>query len=170
MGERRVGGGNKREETSPEKTEAQTETKILVAWWIYLCCSSVAITLPKASNNDNISINNSNNSMAFFVDLWESVFTPGTNPALIHATHTSFVLLVLSLMWMIYTSRSIHFFNLLIIALCLWASVTWFLSELEKEKGKLKTNQQLAQEASTDNNSAEGETDESANVLDKKKK
>lgn len=82
---------------------------------------------------------------SFFVDLWESVFTPGTNPALIRATHSSFVMLVTSLVWMVYTSRSIHFFNLLVIALCLWASVTWFLSELAKEK--LKSNEQLAKEA-----------------------
>lgn len=83
----------------------------------------------------------------FFVELWESVFTPGTSPALVQATHGSFVLLTMSLIWMVYTSRSIHFFNLLIIALCLWASVTWFLSELAKEKSKLKTNEQLLQES-----------------------
>lgn len=83
----------------------------------------------------------------FFVSLWESVFQPGTNPALITATHGSFVFLTLSLIWMVYTTRSIHFVNLLVIALCLWASVTWFLHELEKEKGKLKTNEELAAEA-----------------------
>ncbi|TID29801.1 hypothetical protein CANINC_001616 [Pichia inconspicua] len=83
----------------------------------------------------------------FFVSLWESVFQPGTNPALITATHGSFVFLTLSLIWMVFTTGSIHFVNLLIIALCLWASVTWFLHELEKEKGKLKTNEELAAEA-----------------------
>lgn len=88
--------------------------------------------------------------MSFFVDLWDSVFTPGTNPALVRATHTSFVLLVMSLIWMVYTSKSIHFFNLLIIAICLWASVTWFLSELEKEKANLKTNEELAKEGETE--------------------
>lgn len=98
--------------------------------------------------------------MAFLVDLWDSVFTPGTNPALIRATHTSFVLLVLSLIWMVFTSKSIHFFNLLIIALCLWASVTWFLFELEKEKANLLTNEQLAnqqneEEVDNNNNSEE---------------
>lgn len=83
---------------------------------------------------------------SFFVSLWESVFQPGTNPALITATHGSFVMLTLSLIWMVATTKSIHFFNLLIIALCLWASVTWFLHELEKEKDKLKSNEQLAAE------------------------
>jgi len=82
----------------------------------------------------------------FFTQLWESVFTPGTNPALVQATHGSFVMLTLALLWMIYTSRSIHFVNLLMIALCLWASVTWFLHELSKEKAKLKTNEELAQQ------------------------
>lgn len=84
--------------------------------------------------------------MSFFTDLWDSVFTPGTNPALIRATHGSFVLLTMSLLWMVFTSRSIHFLNLLVIALCLWATVTWFLAELEKEKAKgtLKSNEQLA--------------------------
>lgn len=90
--------------------------------------------------------------MAFMVDLWDSVFTPGTNPALIRATHTSFVLLVVSLIWMVFTSKSIHFFNLLIIALCLWASVTWFLSELEKEKANLLTNEQLANQQNKEEN------------------
>lgn len=85
----------------------------------------------------------------FITDLWESVFTPGTTPTLVAATHGSFVFLALSLLWMIYTTRSIHFVNLLVIALCLWASVTWFLHELEKEKqkGALKTNEQLQDEA-----------------------
>jgi hypothetical protein len=86
----------------------------------------------------------------FFVDLWDSVFTPGTNAALIRATHGSFVLLITSLLWMIWTSRSIHFINLLVISLCLWATVTWFLIELEKEKSKLKTNEELIKENETD--------------------
>jgi hypothetical protein len=97
----------------------------------------------------------------FIEELWESVFTPGTSPALIQATHGSFVALTLSLIWMVYHSRSIHFFNLLIIALCLWASVTWFLSELAKEKALLKTNEQLQKEAdeSTDKDSSVKEDD-----------
>lgn len=85
--------------------------------------------------------------MSFFVELWESVFTPGTTPALVTATHGSFILLTLSLLWLIYVTRSIHFINLLVISLALWATVTWFLAELEKEKSKLKTNEELIAES-----------------------
>ncbi|ODQ82404.1 hypothetical protein BABINDRAFT_159006 [Babjeviella inositovora NRRL Y-12698] len=85
----------------------------------------------------------------FITELWESVFTPGTTPALIKATHGSFVLLVLSLIMLIYLSGSIHFYNLLAISFCLWGTVTWFILELENEKIKssLKTNEELAKEA-----------------------
>lgn len=79
--------------------------------------------------------------MATFVtELWESVFTPGTTPALIKATHGSFVLLILSLLAMIYMSRSIHFVNLLVISLCLWGAVTWFLKELAIAKREKEEN------------------------------
>ncbi|VEU21695.1 DEKNAAC102277 [Brettanomyces naardenensis] len=86
--------------------------------------------------------------MSFVEDLWKSVFEPGTNPTLIRATHVSFVMLVLSLSWMIYTTGSIHFINLLIISLLLWASVTWFVSEIQKEK--LKSNEELQKEYGED--------------------
>lgn len=76
--------------------------------------------------------------MASFVgDLWQSVFTPGTSPALIKATHASFFLLVVSLTSLIFIHGSIHFYNLLAIALALWGAVIWFISELAKEKKKL---------------------------------
>lgn len=82
--------------------------------------------------------------MAFITELWESVFTPGTTPALVKATHASFILLILSLIWLIYLSRSIHFVNLLVIAVFLYAAVVWFIKELEQVK--LKDNQQLDSE------------------------
>lgn len=82
--------------------------------------------------------------MAFFTELWESVFTPGTTPALIKATHVSFVLLILSLLSLIYLSRSIHFINLLVIALLLYGSVIWFINELNEMK--LKNNTELEKE------------------------
>lgn len=82
----------------------------------------------------------------FLVRLWDAIFLPGTNRELEQATHASFVLLTLSLVWMLYTSRSIHFFNLLVISLCLWAAVAWFLTELKKEKAKLKSNGELLAE------------------------
>lgn len=74
--------------------------------------------------------------MSFFVELWESVFTPGTTPALIKATHASFIMLIISLLFLIYLSGSIHFINLLVIALLLYGSVIWFINELNQAKLK----------------------------------
>lgn len=82
--------------------------------------------------------------MSFFVDLWESIFTPGTSPALLTATHASFVLLLLSLLSLIYITRSIHYINLFVIALCLYGAVIWFVEELKQ--AKLKDNAELATE------------------------
>ncbi|CUM53757.1 uncharacterized protein AC631_00271 [Debaryomyces fabryi] len=82
--------------------------------------------------------------MSFFVELWESVFTPGTTPALIKATHASFIMLIISLLFLIYLSGSIHFINLLVIALMLYGSVIWFINELNK--AKLKDNAALEKE------------------------
>ncbi|EDK36205.1 hypothetical protein PGUG_00303 [Meyerozyma guilliermondii ATCC 6260] len=79
--------------------------------------------------------------MSFIEELWQSVFTPGTTPALIKATHGSFALLIASLIWLIYLSRSIHFVNLLVIALLLYGTVFWFIGELERTK--LMSNEEL---------------------------
>ncbi|CUM64086.1 uncharacterized protein PRCAT00001675001 [Priceomyces carsonii] len=81
--------------------------------------------------------------MAFITELWESVFTPGTSPALIKATHGSFILLIISLISLIYLSGSIHFINLLIIALFLYGTVVWFINELQQLK--LKANEELGE-------------------------
>jgi hypothetical protein len=85
----------------------------------------------------------------FFVDLWDSIFTPGTTPTLVKATHGSFVLLILSLLFLIWNALNIHTVMLLIIALCLWGTLTWFISEVAKLKkeGKLKTDKELKEEA-----------------------
>lgn len=82
--------------------------------------------------------------MSFVTELWESIFTPGTTPALIKATHASFILLILSLLSLIYLSRSIHFINLLVIALLLYGSVIWFINEVKEMK--LKNNTELEKE------------------------
>lgn len=79
--------------------------------------------------------------MAFIVELWESIFTPGTTPALMKATHASFILLLFSLLALIYYTRSVHFINLFVIALLLYALVMWFVYELQQSK--LKTNDEL---------------------------
>ncbi|EGW34316.1 uncharacterized protein SPAPADRAFT_59733 [Spathaspora passalidarum NRRL Y-27907] len=82
--------------------------------------------------------------MSFFSELWESVFTPGTSPALIKATHASFILLLMSLGWLIFLTKSIHFINLFVIAVLLYATVIWFIKELQASK--LKTNEELSTE------------------------
>ncbi|KAK6458932.1 SMK killer toxin resistance protein [Scheffersomyces xylosifermentans] len=87
--------------------------------------------------------------MAFIVELWDSIFTPGTTPALITATHVSFILLILSLIALIFLSGSYHFYNLLAIAVLLYASVIWFINELKNVK--LKTNEELEAESKAEN-------------------
>ncbi|SGZ54538.1 CIC11C00000004391 [Sungouiella intermedia] len=82
--------------------------------------------------------------MAFIVELWESIFTPGTTPALLKATHASFILLLLSLLSLIYYTRSIHFVNLFVIAGFLYGSVIWFVNELKHTK--LQNNEELLEE------------------------
>lgn len=77
------------------------------------------------------------------------MFTPGTTPALIKATHGSFALLIASLLWLIYLSRSIHFVNLLVIALLLYGTVFWFIKELERTK--LMSNEELDASAASEN-------------------
>lgn len=82
--------------------------------------------------------------MLFFVELWESVFKAGMTPALVTATHALFCLLLVLLGTMAVYTRSIHFFNLFIIAVCLYGLVIWFMKELEAIK--LKSNEDLSSE------------------------
>lgn len=77
--------------------------------------------------------------MAFLTDLWESIFTPGTTPALVKATHASFAMLVVLLVTLLVMTRNLHFLGLLVIASGLWAAVTWFVAELEAEKKRQAT-------------------------------
>lgn len=93
--------------------------------------------------------------MAFLVELWESIFTPGTTPALMKATHGSFLLLGISLLWLIYVTRSIHYINLFVIALCLYGSVLWFVKELEQ--AKLKSNEELQKKETKEEKESEME-------------
>lgn len=86
--------------------------------------------------------------MSFFVSLWQSIFEPGTSPQLVVATHISFTALLLSLVWLIYSTGIIHFYVLFAIAALLWLTVIWFIQELKQVQ--LKSNNEL--EASTDPN------------------
>ncbi|ODV89964.1 hypothetical protein CANCADRAFT_24012 [Tortispora caseinolytica NRRL Y-17796] len=66
-----------------------------------------------------------------FVKLWDSIFTPGVTPALIAATHVTCALLLLTLSSLFLYTWNYHFLALFLIASALWASVTWFIKELE---------------------------------------
>ncbi|WPK27124.1 hypothetical protein PUMCH_004497 [Australozyma saopauloensis] len=106
--------------------------------------------------------------MSFFVELWESIFTPGTSPALLKATHGSFVLLLMSLLFLIYYTRSIHFVNLFVIAALLYALVIWFVAELQR--AKLMNNSELQLESGDKNTVAEGESVENVKKTEKTEK
>lgn len=99
--------------------------------------------------------------MAFFTELWELVFTPGTSPALLKATHASFVLLLLSLGFLVYLTGLIHYINLFIIASLLYGTVIWFVNELEQ--AKLKNNEELGNDAA----GGETQTEQKASISDK---
>ena len=71
---------------------------------------------------------------SFISNLWGSVFEPGTNGALIFATHASFACLQATLASLLYATRSYHFLFLSVISAGLWMAITWFVSELEKVK------------------------------------
>lgn len=80
--------------------------------------------------------------MEFITELWSSILTPGTNPALIKATHASFAALLITLILLAIATRNIHYMILTVIATCLWLSITWFVSELEQEKARQKEQNQ----------------------------
>ncbi|SCU92593.1 LAFA_0F11606g1_1 [Lachancea sp. 'fantastica'] len=91
----------------------------------------------------------------FAEELWHSIFTPGTSPQLVFATHVSFLLLACCLGWLIYCTKNVHFVALLVIAVLLWATVTWFIAELQY--AKLKDNEELSREAGAKGKKAETE-------------
>jgi hypothetical protein len=78
--------------------------------------------------------------MDFVKDLWSSILTPGTNEALLKATHGSFAALLITLVALLVATRNIHYVFLTLIAAGLWASITWFVAEVEREKQRQKEN------------------------------
>lgn len=74
------------------------------------------------------------NSSNFFAQLWDSVFIPGTTPALVFATHVSFIILIVVFVVLVTISRQplrFHFVNMLIISIVFYAVVVWFINELQ---------------------------------------
>ncbi|KAK3996537.1 ER protein Pkr1-domain-containing protein [Cladorrhinum sp. PSN332] len=68
---------------------------------------------------------------SFFVELWESIFTPGTTPTLLLATNVTFAALQVVLGLMLYATYSIHFLVLSVLCGGLWYSINWFARELK---------------------------------------
>lgn len=97
----------------------------------------------------------------FAQDLWMSVLTPGTTPALITATHASFASLLVILLFLLYATRNIHFVFLTIIASGLWAAITWFIYEIEQDKIK----QQLLKQEQPENEATKNVTASSTAVI-----
>jgi hypothetical protein len=83
----------------------------------------------------------------FMVNLWESVFTPGTTPTLLIATNATFAALQIVLAALLFFSYSIHFVVLSTLSASLWWSINWFAAELQKaekaeeEAGRLRRRQ-----------------------------
>ncbi|KAJ3170563.1 SMK killer toxin resistance protein [Geranomyces variabilis] len=66
-------------------------------------------------------------------EIWASIFTPGVNPRVQSAMNMSFAGLFVSLaMLAVVTGGNIHVFGLMGVAVCLFASVQWFVGELAK--------------------------------------
>ncbi|OBA27733.1 Pkr1-domain-containing protein [Hanseniaspora valbyensis NRRL Y-1626] len=101
------------------------------------------------SNNDSSNQSEKKtetNTLASGNGLVASIFQPGANKTLLICTHLSFVALIITLSTLVYISKyNIHYINLLVIAICLYSTVNWFIIELGKTD--LKTNEQLQQEA-----------------------
>ncbi|KAA8906275.1 ER protein Pkr1-domain-containing protein [Sphaerosporella brunnea] len=70
----------------------------------------------------------------FFIDIWDSVFQPGTNRSLVVATYASFAALQTTLVALLIATRSWHFVFLNVICGGLWGAIVWFVNELEEVK------------------------------------
>ncbi|KAF5094041.1 hypothetical protein D0Z00_003730 [Geotrichum galactomycetum] len=98
----------------------------------------------------------------FTQDLWNSILTPGTTPALIKATHFSFAALLTTLAFLLVATKNIHFVFLTIIASGLWAAITWFIKEVELEKQRQQQQQPKDKQEEKTDDRLEDKTQESA--------
>ncbi|KAG5989564.1 hypothetical protein E4U43_004477 [Claviceps pusilla] len=67
---------------------------------------------------------------SFFIDLWESIFTPGPTPTILYATNLSFGALQLVLLALLFATASVHFVVLSVLCGGLWWGINWFAREL----------------------------------------
>lgn len=72
--------------------------------------------------------------MAFIVDLWQSILTPGPTPALVKAANFSFAALLAVLIFLLISTHNLHFVALSVLTIGLWVAINWFVKELELEK------------------------------------
>lgn len=82
---------------------------------------------------------------SFFVDLWNSIFTPGPTPSIMLATNISFASLQIVLFGLLLATYSVHFIVLSFLCTALWWSINWFVRELEAATAKENTASQLRQ-------------------------
>ncbi len=84
---------------------------------------------------DLFSTPSSSSSTSCFADeIVASMLTPGLiNSSVIFVIHFSLLLLSITFVALYFMSSSLHCLVLLFITSCLWASVTWFLGELQQD-------------------------------------
>ncbi|KAI9296958.1 hypothetical protein K502DRAFT_363729 [Neoconidiobolus thromboides FSU 785] len=70
-------------------------------------------------------------------ELWESIIVGGVNNSVMLIMNLSFLFLFLSLLLLLYvTSGNYHVMGLIFIAFCLFASINWFIFEMNVIKAK----------------------------------
>ncbi|EPY54126.1 V-ATPase assembly factor Pkr1 [Schizosaccharomyces cryophilus OY26] len=67
---------------------------------------------------------------SYFQELWQSIFTPGVTPVLAKSAHIACAALAVLFLALYISTKSIHCIILLVLTLCLWLSLIWFLVEL----------------------------------------
>ena len=105
--------------------------------------------------------------MSFFIELWESIFTPGPTPVIVKATNISFAALQALLLALFIATYSIHFVALSILCGGLWWAINWFAAELDKvkreEADKAPETEQKSDTATATATATEGEENNSYN-------
>ncbi|KAI5466422.1 ER protein Pkr1-domain-containing protein [Mariannaea sp. PMI_226] len=87
---------------------------------------------------------------SFFVELWESIFTPGPTPTILKAANASFAALQLVLLLMLFATHSIHCVILSVLCAGLWWSINWFAAELNAAQAREREEQARLKEKEKD--------------------
>ncbi|RDB23183.1 hypothetical protein Hypma_009557 [Hypsizygus marmoreus] len=76
----------------------------------------------------------SSNDVAVDDSFFANILTPGSslNPTFLAILDSAFVSLFLVLLGLAFVTQSPHMLALMVIELCLWASVKWYVNELKK--------------------------------------